>query len=223
MGIKDLLKRLDPIARDVSLREYKGSVLALDTSCLLHRRAALTPREHVLDSQDSNAFEVAPAVDDKTPNQDVRLPRSLIPTCMDQGSANWTEERVSKSIRQLHSPSTLVLDALQIRFLRKHGIEPILVFDGDALPMKAAEEEKRNRFVHHLRHPNMLTSAHLKNLNKELLQQTFDNSLAPRCAAAGFANQASRRHVSWRPLGMFSVLKSIGGRQQLSNHTMPSG
>uniref|UniRef100_A0A7S3QXM9 Exonuclease 1 n=1 Tax=Dunaliella tertiolecta TaxID=3047 RepID=A0A7S3QXM9_DUNTE len=94
MGIKDLLKRLDPIARDVSLREYKGSVLALDTSCLLHRRAALTPREHVLDSQDSN----------------------LIPTCMDQ-----------------------------IRFLRKHGIEPILVFDGDALPMKAAEEEKRNR------------------------------------------------------------------------------
>jgi len=56
MGIKDLLQKLKFITKKVWLRQQSGSsaaVMAVDASCILHRRASLQPRKHALDHEDS--------------------------------------------------------------------------------------------------------------------------------------------------------------------------
>ena len=125
MGIQGLLPVLKSITRPLHVSAFRGNRVAVDAYCWLHRGAYTCSRE----------------ICEGIPTDKCAAP-SRVPVCCDMLRHGIKRLQHFKCIAVCRYVTFCMA---RVELLRSCGVEPVLVFDGANLPMKADEEGTRRR------------------------------------------------------------------------------
>ena len=140
MGIKGLLPQLRSVTVKTHLREFAGLRVAIDGYCWLHHGTACCARE---------LCEGEPT-DKCACTRNWLGPRSHQRNALHAVFNAVPLERRRRPAPPAHAhalpPRRYVHSFMKrVRLLQQHGVVPVVIFDGNYLPSKGAEESSRSR------------------------------------------------------------------------------
>jgi 5'-3' exonuclease len=158
MGVKGLLPCLQSITRQVALEKYRGLTVAVDAMCWLHKgiftgNVGALAKYQFMDQQESEELIEMNTSKHPRAHHDQQLHNPIMASTVKRLDFNKVASRVNRFENRSVNNNTGAIEAMSkcidyvirhSRDLQKtHGLEILLVIDGDSLPSKHTVNEKR--------------------------------------------------------------------------------